>query len=238
MTINNNYSNTRTYSNDRPHGRFRNPLNITNLSKTFNKFEDGYLELVKLVPEVKAYGGDSSLYDSVIGNILNTIRDNIPSTSSRNYPNTFSFSIDSHEVGLRTDAGMAFGWRTYFDRDAGEVIYKFRISFITVPTHRKLIIQNMKDEGWEIFETNTQSRFWNKVERKDRRFGSRPNSLYGNDKESINDDLANQLNNTELYKEEEEHEAEPDPTEASSKVEEVAVETNIDINAEVEVKQE
>lgn len=233
MTINNTYSNTKTYSNDRPH-RYRSQLNITNLSKTFNKFEDGYLELIKLVPEAKAYGGDSSFYESVIGNILNTIRDNIPSTSNRNYPNTFSFSIDSHEVGLRTDAGMAFGWRTYFDRDAGEVIYKFRISFITVPTHRKLIIQNMKEEGWEIFETNTQSRFWNKIERKDRRFGSRPNSLYNNT-ESINGDLADQLTNAELYKEEEEHQAEPDPIEAS-KTEEV--ETNIEINSEVEIKTE
>lgn len=230
-TINNYSSNNR--NGERPYRGFRNPLNITNLSKTFNKFEDGYLELTKLVPEVKAYGGDSSLYDSVIGNILNTIRDNIPSTSSRNYPNTFSFSIDSHEVGLRTDAGMAFGWRTYFDRDAGEVIYKFRISFITVPTHRKLIIQHMKEEGWEIFETNTQSRFWNKVERKDRRFGSRPNSLYNNDTtEGINNELADQLSNTEFYKEEEEHQAEPDPSEASAKAEEVSV----DVEAEVEVK--
>lgn len=152
---------------------FRTPKpKIINLTKSFKNFEDGYAELIKLIPEIKTYGGEDVICNSVIGNIINTIHDNIPLYSSSSYPNTFSFSIDSHEVGLRTDAGMAFGWRTFFNKDSGEVIYKFRVSFITIPTHRKAIIQNMKDNDWDLFETGKQSRFWDKVDN-NRRGGRR-----------------------------------------------------------------
>ena len=150
-------------SNQRDSYRPQRPK-ITNLTKTYKSFEDGYAELIKLIPEIKTYGGEDGIYESVIGNIIDTIHDNIPSHSNSSYPNTFSFSIDSHEVGLRTDAGMAFGWRTFFNKDSGEVVYKFRVSFITIPAHRKAIIQNMKDNGWELFETGRQSRFWDKVD--------------------------------------------------------------------------
>lgn len=162
-------SNVRTYNNRE---RFnRNRQQALNLTKDFKSFEDGYIELIKLVPDIKAYGGETAIYEAVIGNILDTLRNNVPSTTNPNYPNTFSFSIDSHEFGLRTDAGMAFGLRTYYDRDAGEVVYRFRVTFISVPTHRKIIIQSMKDEGWTTFEVNqNQSRFWNRVERRSRNF--------------------------------------------------------------------
>ena len=168
MTTQGNSSNIRTYNRDR---RFREKPQITNLTKVFKTFEEGYSELIKMVPEIKAYCGDSILHDVVVGNILDTIRNNIPSTVNTNYPNTLSFSIDSHEVGLRTDAGMAFGWKTFYDRDEGVTLFRFRVTFITIPTHRKLIINNMLENGWETFDTqeHRQSRFWNKMERRPRR---------------------------------------------------------------------
>lgn len=159
-----NYNNRNRYDNDRRDSFRPQRPKVINLTKTYKSFEDGYAELIKLIPEIKTYGGEDVIYEAVIGNIINTIHDNIPSHSSSSYPNTFSFSIDSHEVGIRTDAGMAFGWRTFFNKDSGEVVYKFRVSFITIPTHRKAIINNMKDNGWEVFETGRQSRFWDKVD--------------------------------------------------------------------------
>ena len=162
-------SNVRTYNNRE---RFnRNRQQALNLTKDFKSFEDGYMELTKLVPDIRVYGGETAIYEAVIGNILDTLRNNVPSTTNPNYPNTFSFSIDSHEFGLRTDAGMAFGLRTYYDRDAGEVVYRFRVTFISVPTHRKIIAEKMVDEGWTTFEVNqNQSRFWNRIERRSRNF--------------------------------------------------------------------
>ena len=139
-------------------------INTVNLVKSFDSFEDGYAEIIRLLPEIKVYCGETIMHNAVVGNILDTIKDNIPSTTNTNYPNTLSFSIDAHEVGLKTDAGMAFGWRISFDRDAGKTIYKFRITFITVPQYRKATLSAMKEAGWTTTTFNSQSRFWKSVE--------------------------------------------------------------------------
>lgn len=139
-------------------------INTVNLVKSFDSFEDGYAEIIRLLPEIKVYCGETIMHNAVVGNIFDTIKDNIPSTTNTNYPNTLSFSIDAHEVGLKTDAGMAFGWRISFDRDAGKTIYKFRITFITVPQYRKATLSAMKEAGWATTTFNSQSRFWKSVE--------------------------------------------------------------------------
>lgn len=139
-------------------------INTVNLVKSFDSFEDGYAEIIRLLPEIKVYCGETIMHNAVVGNILDTIKDNIPSTTNTNYPNTLSFSIDAHEVGLKTDAGMAFGWRISFDRDAGKTIYKFRITFITIPQYRKATLSAMKEAGWITTTFNSQSRFWKSVE--------------------------------------------------------------------------
>lgn len=166
------YNNIKTYNNNsyiidtnqRPNSRFK----VVNLSKTYKSFEEGYAETISFIPEIKAYGGDDPLYISVITSILNTIKDNIPVHYNSLYPNTFSFSIDSHELGFKTDSGIAFGWRTFYERESGAVYYRFRISFIIVHTQRKNTIQKMEKNGWTVFETQRQSRFWDKIEGKDR----------------------------------------------------------------------
>ena len=155
----------------------RRPINITNLTKAFDSFEEGYKEVLKFVPEVKEYCGENSDQNSVITNILNVIKDNIPSIDNPSYPNTMSLSIDSHEVGLRTDGGLAFGWRTIFDRESGKHIYKFRITFLILPMYRKNIMNDMQEAGWTLIDNNArQSRFWqstNNPRKKNNRFVNR-----------------------------------------------------------------
>ena len=156
--------------NQRTNTYRRRENKVLNLIKVFNNFSDGYSELSSLVPEIKVYGGDTPMFDAVINSIMNVIRENTPSPENSNYPNTMSFSIDSHEVGVRTDGEMAFGWKSFYDRDNGEIKYRFRITFINPSTYRNIVIKKMKDEnGWEelVIDKNGQgsrSRFWRTVE--------------------------------------------------------------------------
>jgi len=212
---------------------------VTNFVKTFTKFEDGYAELISIVPEIKSYGGSDPMFDAVIYSIMNTIRENTPSLSNSNYPNTLSFSIDAREVGLRTDGNLAFGWNASFDRDTGSIRYRFRVTFINMPTYRKTMATALQDVGWTMNESMSQSRFWNKIEGKGRdnrangnkKFSSNPDDRIGRkvaeadppEDTTINPDIADQLkdyvspDSVEGPKEvaEEKHEAEPDPNAAS-----------------------
>lgn len=158
-----------SYYQDKPRRNYNNQrrgTRITNIIKSFGTFSTGYQELIRFLPEVKDFGGDVATYDAVVAGILSKVANNIPSTNNPNYPNTYSLSIDSHEVGFRTDSRLAIGWRTSFDRDAGEVVYKFRISFLSVNAHRKVIMKDMEAAGWEITEQvlgGERSRFWNSL---------------------------------------------------------------------------
>lgn len=135
----------------------RTKVKTTNYVKQFNTFEEGYLELIKLVPELKVYTGETAIHDEVIKHILSTISDNIPSVNNPNYPNTLSFSIESHEVGLKTDSNLAFGWKVALDREKASTVYKFRVTFITIPTSRVSIVTALKDAGWVEPKSNHTS---------------------------------------------------------------------------------
>lgn len=134
-----------------------------NLIKKFDTFEEAYTELIKFIPEVKTYCGETAMHDSVITAMMETISENIPSSSNPNFPYLFSFSIDAHEVGFKTDGDLAFGWREVFDRESATIKYKFRVTFISASTFRKTIIENMKQNDWSELEIKKQSRFWNQV---------------------------------------------------------------------------
>lgn len=216
--------------------RNRPEKKVINLVKIFGNFTDGYSELSNLVPEIKTYGGDTPMFDAVINSIMNIIRENTPSPENSNYPNTMSFSIDAHEVGVRTDGEMAFGWKSFYDRETGEIKYRFRVTFINPSTYRSNIIKKMKEENtWEelIIDKNSngsRSRFWRTVENGDRKHYNRRDDRPGRKvaeadpptENGINPDIAAQL---EGYKspddvegakevEVEKHEAEPDPVDA------------------------
>ena len=185
-----------SYYQDRPRRSYndrRKGTRITNIIKSFGTFSTGYQELIRFLPEVKDFGGDVATYDAVVAGILSKVANNVPSTNNPNYPNTYSLSIDSHEVGFRTDARLAIGWRTSFDRDAGEVVYKFRISFLSVNAHRRSIIDEMKGAGWEVTEQvlgGERSRFWNSLSNNRR-------NRYENNKET-NTEQVEEKENTEV----------------------------------------
>ena len=200
------------YNNHRR--RYYGPLKVTNLTKEFSSFEEGFIEMGKHVPEIKSFCGETAMYQAVVGNILNVIRDNVPTLNSRQYPNTISFSINSHELGIRTDAGLAFGWRSRFNRDTDEVTYRFRVTYMNLSTPHKISINNLIEAGWEKKKDMVQSHFWDDVEQKRRNKGGDKMKIdYTNDigrkvaeadppkvdaveeKKEINDDIASQLKN-------------------------------------------
>lgn len=144
--------------------RFSKPRAISYI-KSFDSFEDGFSEIIKFNPELKNYCGDTPIYESVIAAITSAIQDNVPSPTNPNYPNTFSFSINSNEVGFKTDINIALGWKISYSYRTGKTYYNFRISFISIPTYKNNIITEMESVGWKKLEKRDhQNRFWESVD--------------------------------------------------------------------------
>lgn len=168
---------TRDYNSSYPKRRFR-PRAISYV-KRFETFKEGFSEIIKFNPELKNYCGRDPIAVNVIAAMLNSVKDNIPTTDNPNYPNTLSLSIDAKEIGFKTDINIAIGWRTeYFFRE-GKTYYNFRISFFTIPTYKKSIIEEMVQSGWKKIEKGNgyHSHFWDKTSdkpnmKKNRRFHS------------------------------------------------------------------
>ena len=168
---------TRDYNSSYPKRRFR-PRAISYV-KRFETFKEGFSEIIKFNPELKNYCGRDPIAVNVIAAMLNSVKDNIPTTDNPNYPNTLSLSIDAKEIGFKTDINIAIGWRTeYFFRE-GKTYYNFRISFFTIPTYKKSIIDEMVQSGWKKIERGNgyHSHFWDKTSdkpnmKKNRRFHS------------------------------------------------------------------
>ena len=134
--------------------------------KEFDTFEDGYKELVTLIPNVRLYAVDSSTatLEDVVVALTKTITDNIPSPLNENYPNTFSFSISAREVGFLTDDFIAFGWRIFIGKSEETLTYQFRITFITLSVSKRKQIEKLLSHGWKERDlSDKQSRFWNEV---------------------------------------------------------------------------
>lgn len=176
MQANNEQRTTRNYRNSYPKSRFR-PRAISYV-KRFKTFEEGFSEIIKYNPELKNYCGRDPIVVDVIAAMLNSVKDNIPTTDNSNYPNTLSLSIDTKEVGFKTDINIAIGWRTEYFFKEGKTYYNFRISFFTIPSYKKSIIEEMIQSGWKKIESGEyRSHFWDKTSdkpnmRKKRRFHS------------------------------------------------------------------
>ena len=168
---------TRDYNGSYPKRRFR-PRAISYV-KRFETFKEGFSEIIKFNPELKNYCGRDPIAVNVIAAMLNSVKDNIPTTDNPNYPNTLSLSIDAKEIGFKTDINIAIGWRTeYFFRE-GKTYYNFRISFFIIPTYKKSIIEEMVQSGWKKIERGNgyHSHFWDKTSdkphiKKNRKFHS------------------------------------------------------------------
>lgn len=162
MQANNEQRTTRGYRNSYSNRRFR-PRAISYV-KRFETFEEGFSEVIKYNPELKNYCGRDPIVVDVVAAMLNSVKDNIPTTDNSNYPNTLSLSIDAKEVGFKTDINIAIGWRTGYFFKEGKTYYNFRISFFSIPSYKKSIIEEMVQSGWKKIEGNEyRSHFWDKT---------------------------------------------------------------------------
>lgn len=134
--------------------------------KEFKEFEDGILNLLSMVPDLKYYIGNKTEEKAVILELLDVIKEDIPFVTNDNYPNTFSFTISAREVGFKTDDGYAFGWRVWVDKNSNRIIgYQFRITFINLSRSRKSIVEELISNGWkEKSSEEIQSKFWDEID--------------------------------------------------------------------------
>ena len=135
--------------------------NNYNYIKEYSTFEEGYAELISIIPEIKLYGGETALFESVVNKLMKTVQDNLPSVSNPNYPNTYSFSISAREVGFLTDDSLAFSWRVFINKRTDEKTYQFRVSFISLSMAKKKYIELLLNNGFtQLDPYKKQSRFW------------------------------------------------------------------------------
>lgn len=152
MQTNTDQRTNRNYHSSYPKRRFR-PKTVSYVKK-FETFKEGFSEIIKYNPELKNYCGRDPIIVDVIAAMLNSVKDNIPTTDNPNYPNTLSLSIDAKEVGFKTDINIAIGWRTEYFFKEGKTYYNFRISFFTIPSYKKAVIEEMTNSGWKKIERN------------------------------------------------------------------------------------
>lgn len=134
--------------------------------KDFDKFEDGYNELINTIPEFKVYGGDMATVESVVRSICSITSENVPSISNPSYPNTIAISISAKEVGVLTDEAIAFGWRIAFNKELNKHVYRFRVTFLSKSMNRRMQIKTIMDLGWNYRQNDikNQNSFWNGVQ--------------------------------------------------------------------------
>ena len=143
--------------------------------KDFDKFEDGYNELITTIPEFKVYGGDMATVESVVRNICKITSENVPSISNPSYPNTISISISSKEVGVLTDESIAFGWRIAFNKELNKHVFRFRVTFLSKSMNRRMQIKTIMDLGWSYRQNDikNQNSFWKGVQHSNNTFGKK-----------------------------------------------------------------
>ena len=132
---------------------------IKNYIKEFESFEEGYNEIISIIPALKVYGGDVANYDLVVKKMIELIGDNIPSPSNPNFPNTLAFTIKQNEVSFRTDERIAFGWKIFFNRETGKHIYQMRITFLAVSMSTRKYADALLEYDWVIVDGHNKERF-------------------------------------------------------------------------------
>ena len=123
---------------------------MKNYIKEFNTFEEGYTEMISILPSIKIYGGEVANYDIVVKKMMELIGENIPSPTNPNYPNTLAFTIKQNEVSFKTDDRIAFGWRILFDKESGNYKYQMRITFFAVSMSTRKYADALEENGWVI----------------------------------------------------------------------------------------
>jgi len=125
--------------------------------KEFKNFEDGIKELKKNVPVLTEYLGDESSSDSevdVINNLLNKIKEDIPTISNPKYPSTYAISVHAREVGFKAKDYVSFGWRVLIDETTNIVTYSFRVTVAKHFSKKSKIESVLTEIGWRAIPSN------------------------------------------------------------------------------------
>lgn len=125
--------------------------------KDFKNFEDGIIHLLEVMPDLKYYIGSQVDERSIIIELLNVIKEDIPFVTNENYPNTFSLTVSAEKVEFKTDEGYSFGWNTYTNNNT-MIGYQFILSFINLSRSRRGIVEELISNGWE--EKTTENKIW------------------------------------------------------------------------------
>jgi hypothetical protein len=96
--------------------------------KEFENFSEGICEIKSVIPNIVAYIGKDIDEHLVILNLMDKIKESIPSVLDPDFPSTYAFSIKGTEVGFKTKGFYSFGWKTRYDKETKKVTYSFRVS--------------------------------------------------------------------------------------------------------------
>lgn len=121
--------------------------------KSFDTFEEGIEEVIKCVPQLKVYIGDTHTEEQVIERLMDEVRANIPSVYRPEYPATYAISVSAREVGFKTRNYLAFGWKINTEND--KITYGFRVTVLSKNRFARVdsVSETLLANGWQKRET-------------------------------------------------------------------------------------
>ena len=125
-------------------------MNMSNYIKDFDTFEDGIIELRKMIPFVSGILGESNVEKDVVYSMMDEVKRHYPSIQNPEFPTVPAFSISAYEVGFKTSGFCSFGWKINRNKK-GKVHYSFRISLRDGRNHLDNF-KKLEENGWTIMK--------------------------------------------------------------------------------------
>lgn len=125
-------------------------MNMSNYIKEFDTFEDGIIELRKMIPFVSGILGESNVEKDVVYSMMDEVKRHYPSIQNPEFPTVPAFSISAYEVGFKTSGFCSFGWKINRNKK-GKVHYSFRISLRDGRNHLANF-KKLEENGWSIMK--------------------------------------------------------------------------------------
>ena len=125
-------------------------MNMSNYIKEFATFEEGIIELRKMIPFVSGILGESNVEKDVVYSMMDEVKRHYPSIQNPEFPTVPAFSISAYEVGFKTSGFCSFGWKINRNKK-GKVHYSFRISLRDGRNHLANF-KKLEENGWSIMK--------------------------------------------------------------------------------------
>ena len=125
-------------------------MNMSNYIKEFATFEEGIIELRKMIPFVSGILGESNVEKDVVYSMMDEVKRHYPSIQNPEFPTVPAFSISAYEVGFKTSGFCSFGWKINRNKK-GKVHYSFRISLRDGRNHLANF-KKLEENGWTIMK--------------------------------------------------------------------------------------